>query len=579
MSGGTPAWDDFPPQVLREYAAIADGRRGALIGPRGDIVWLCAPSWDSPAVVSALVGGTGVYAVTPTEPFVWAGSYEPGTLIWRSGWTTTSTRIDCDEALAYPADEHRVVILRRIRASDKDASVRVVLDLRADFGGHSMGDLHRSEDGTWTARTGPLTLRWAGADGAQVDAAGRLVTSVVVPAGGVHDLVLEITDRELPAPPDARELWARTRSTWQAAVPDFSASVAPREARHSYAVLRGLTADGGGMVAAATLGLPERARASRSYDYRYVWLRDQAYAGLACGVDEAYPLMDEAVAFTVAQVLEHGADLAPGYRLDGSAIPHERTLGLPGYPGGRDVVGNWVRGQFQLDSLGEVLQLLAAAHRHDHLDDDGRRAIDVAIRVVETRWTEPDAGIWELDDAWWTQSRLSCVAGLRAVAATHRRAGDLADAILAETDRRCLAPGGWWKRSPDHGGTDASLVLPPVRGALPADDPRTLATLGQVDAELAREGFVYRFTPEDQALGDAEGSFLLCAYMMALGRWQQGDAVDAFRWFERATGAAGSPGLLAEEYDVAERQLRGNLPQGFVHALLLESAQRLAGPS
>ncbi|MBD8058171.1 glycoside hydrolase family 15 protein [Cellulomonas sp. JH27-2] len=577
MTDDVPPWAEFPPHVLREYAVLADGRRGALVGPRGDVAWLCAPRWDSPGVISAMVGGAGVYAVTPTEPFVWGGSYEPGTLVWRSGWTTATTSIDCLEAMAYPGDDHRVVLLRRIRAGDRDASVRVVLDLRAGFGEHPMRDVARGDGGLWTARTGDLRMRWRGGQRASVDDAGRLVAHLVVPAGETHDLVLEISDRELPAPADADELWDRTRATWADAVPTFERSAAPREARHAYAVLRGLTAPGGGMVAAATLGLPERIRAKRNYDYRYVWLRDQAYAGLAAGVDEPHPLLDDAVAFTVARVLEHGPDLSPGYCVDGSAIPHESTLGLPGYPGGRDVVGNWVRDQFQLDALGEVLQLFAAAHRLDRLDADGHRAVDVAIDVVGQRWTQPDAGIWELGDAWWTQSRLSAVAGLRAVAGTHRRADDLADAILSETDRRCLDPAGWWRRSPDHDGTDASLVLPPVRGALAADDPRTVATLAQVTRELARAGFVYRFRPDERPLGSAEGAFVLCGFMMALAHLQQRDDVAAFRWFERSVGVAGSPGILAEEYDVDERQLRGNLPQGFVHAMLLESAQRLAG--
>ncbi len=79
----------YPPHVLRDYAFIADGRRGALIGPRGDITWLCAPRWDSPAVISHLIGGDGIYAITPTDPYVWGGYYEPGSLIWCSRWVTT----------------------------------------------------------------------------------------------------------------------------------------------------------------------------------------------------------------------------------------------------------------------------------------------------------------------------------------------------------------------------------------------------------------------------------------------------------------------------------------------------------
>jgi hypothetical protein len=123
--------------------------------------------------------------------------------------------------------------------------------------------------------------------------------------------VLEISDERLPAPIDPDETWAATEHAWHACVPKFDDSAAPRDARHAYAVLRGMTTQGGGMVAAATLGLPERAKAGRNYDYRYVWLRDQCYAGLAVSVTEPHPLLRDAVAFTTARVLEHGDKIAP----------------------------------------------------------------------------------------------------------------------------------------------------------------------------------------------------------------------------------------------------------------------------
>jgi alpha,alpha-trehalase len=364
-------------------------------------------------------------------------------------------------------------------------------------------------------------------------------------------------------------------------VPAFDDSIAPRDARHAYAVLSGLTTPGGGMVAAATLGLPERAEAGRNYDYRYVWLRDQAYAGLAAGVDQPHPLLDVAVADTTARVLEHGDRLAPAYRVDGGPLPDERTLGLAGYPGGRDVLGNWVNGQFQLDTYGEILQLLAAAAHHDRLDADGHRAITVLTRLIADRWQRPDAGIWELHDDWWTHSRLACVAGLRAAAGqvSARDAAPLttlADAVLAETSRRCLGDDGSWRRSPSLPRPDAALLLPPVRGALPAQDPRTIATYDKVRRDLTEDGYVYRFAPDDQPLGTQEGAFVMCGFTLALAAWQQGDVPAALRLFERNRAACGPPGLLAEEYDVRQRQLRGNLPQAFTHATLLETAQRLA---
>ncbi len=207
------------------------------------------------------------------------------------------------------------------------------------------------------------------------------------------------------------------------------------------------------MAAAATLGLPERAYAGRDDDYRYVWLRDQAYAQLAAAVHEPHPLLDEAVAFTTARVLEHGDRPAPAYRLDGRVPPHEQDIPLPGYPGGGVRTGNWVRGPLQLDGCGELLELYAAAARHDHLGADDLRAVTNLVDVVHRTWDRPDAGIWELDDDRWTHSRLACVAGWRSVAAhvdpgSAGRAVVLADAIMAETSARCLGPDGAWMRPP-----------------------------------------------------------------------------------------------------------------------------------
>jgi len=110
-----------PPHALRDYALLADGERGAIVGPRGEIVWMCAPRWDSDAVFASLIGGEGSYAVTPAARFVWGGYYEQGTLIWRNRWVTDEGVIECREALALPGDPHRVVLLRSIMPGDAPA--------------------------------------------------------------------------------------------------------------------------------------------------------------------------------------------------------------------------------------------------------------------------------------------------------------------------------------------------------------------------------------------------------------------------------------------------------------------------
>ena len=127
----------LPPRVLREYAMLADGERGALIGPQGDVAWMCAPRWDSDAVFSNLIGGGGVYAVTPTDMrSVWGGYYEPRTLIWRNRWITADGIVECRQALAFPGDPDRVVLLLppvRGAVPADDPRKRATLDAEGAF--------------------------------------------------------------------------------------------------------------------------------------------------------------------------------------------------------------------------------------------------------------------------------------------------------------------------------------------------------------------------------------------------------------------------------------------------------------
>jgi GH15 family glucan-1,4-alpha-glucosidase len=155
------------------------------------------------------------------------------------------------------------------------------------------------------------------------------------------------------------------------------------------------------------------------------------------------------------------------------------------------------------------------------------------------------------------------------------RWSSLADAILADTATHGLHVSGRWQRSPTDSRVDAALLLPGIRGALAPDDPRVGATLDAVLHELTDDGYAYRFRHGDEPLAHAEGAFLLCGFLVAQALADQGDAVAAARWFERNRAACGPPGLFTEEFDVGQRQLRGNLPQAFVHAMLIESAHHL----
>ena len=572
------------PHTLRDYALLADGERGVLVGPHGDFAWMCFPRWHDDAVFSSLIGGESAYAIAPRGRFVWGGYYEPGTLIWRSRWITESGIVECREALAAPGDGERAVILRRVDALDGPACLDVELAAGAGFDRFGMAGLGRSDDGIWTATVGESKLRWSGGGEAEVvETGGRktLRMGLELEPGESRDFVLELSATDLDRSPSAEQLWGETTEWWRERVPGFERAVGSRDARHAYAVMSGLTSAGGGMVAAATTSLPERAEAGRNYDYRFVWIRDQCYAGQAVARDGPHPLMDEAVDFVSGRLLADGAELMPAYTVGGGTVPEERAIELPGYPGGQGTVGNWVRDQFQLDAFGEALLLFAAAAAHDHLGPDHWRAAELAAEAIEQRWRQPDAGIWEIDPKRWTHSKLACAAGLRAIAA-HAPPGEtpvrwiaLADELLAEASAKALHPSGRWQRAEGDEGLDASLLLGAIRGAVPAEDPRSLATLAAIEEGLTEDGYCYRFQAGGLPLGEAEGAFLLCGFWMALAHAQQGNRAEARAWFERNRAACGPPGLLSEEFDVRQRQLRGNLPQAFVQAMLLECAVAL----
>ncbi|RFU37208.1 glycoside hydrolase family 15 protein [Actinomadura logoneensis] len=585
--------------VLRDYAFVGDGERGALIGPHGDFAWMCFPSWESPPVFAGLLGGPGTYVVCPVaERRVWGGYYEDACLVWRSRWVVPGGVVECHEALGGPAETGRTVVLRRIRCVGGTATVRVRLGLpggecrwTAVPAPQGSGADDSWADGSWTGRAGDVYFRWTGAP---ESASGRPLTfDFDLREGETRDLVLELSTRPVDGPPGASgasgglgtpdELWEQTRVDWKARIPDCSDTIAPRDARLAYAVLTGLTSSSGGMAAAATTSLPEHLAGTRNFDYRYAWIRDQCIAGQAVAAHGGrLALLDAATGFVADRLAEDGARMRPAYTVSGGPVPAEHPAGLPGYPGSDAVYGNRVTGQFQLDVFGEALLLFAAAARHDRVDAHIAEAAAAAVRAIGERWHEADYGVWETEPRCWTHSRLACVAGLRRAAPLLAARGDradwerLADRILSETARTSLDDGGGWQRAADDDRVDAALLLPALRGAFPPDDPHMTATYRRVRAELEQEGFVYRYRVARKPLGEIEGAFTLCGFMLAMADFRHGEREMAVGQFERARSACGATGLFAEEYDVRQRQVRGNLPQAFVHALFLEAATRLA---
>ena len=219
---------------------------------------------------------------------------------------TSTGIVECREALAFPGDLHTAVLLRRIVAVRGDAEVHVRMAVHAGFGAEPMR-VDRRIDGGLTASTGALRLRWNANAEFDIRPDGTVETTIRVAAGDTHDLVLEVGDGALPGDPaDPDRCWRTTEAAWHAAVPAFGGSLADRDVRHAYAVLRGLTSASGGMVAAATMSLPERAEKGRNYDYRYAWIRDQCYTGQAVATAGPCELLDWSVGFVAERILADG---------------------------------------------------------------------------------------------------------------------------------------------------------------------------------------------------------------------------------------------------------------------------------
>jgi alpha,alpha-trehalase len=573
------------PHELRDYALLADGERGILADPDGELAWMCFPTWSDPAVLASLLGSRGSYRIQPKGRYVPGGAYEDGTLIWRQRWVTDNGVIECRQALAYPGRPDRAVILRRVSALDGEAHLSAFVALAGDYGRRPSTSWHRDGPGSaWETSVNGIHVRWRGAiDAVPVETADgpAIHLDLHLGRGDTHDFVLELQRSPFHAHDsvEADELWRQTAMNWSESVPQCREIPAGRDVRQSFATIRGLTDADGATVAAVTTALPERAEAGRNYDYRYGWIRDICYIGHAgAAVDGGEAVLDDAVRWVCARILSDGVSTSPAYRGDGGAVPEPLSLGLPGYPGGSDVIGNRVRDQFQLDLFGEVLLLLANAASQDRLDTDGWDAADLAIGAIAERSDEKDHGIWEIGPDHWTHSRLICAAGLRAIAEhapTSRHVTtslSLADHLLSAADRTALHPSGRWQRSPGDGRVDASLLLSEIRGAVAPDDPRSVATRLAVIDELCEDDYIYRYAEPGEPLGQNEGAFLICNFWMSLAYLGCGETTKGAQYFERTRASCSSSGLFSEEYDVAQRQLRGNLPQSFVHALLIESA-------
>jgi GH15 family glucan-1,4-alpha-glucosidase len=399
-----------------------------------------------------------------------------------------------------------------------------------------------------------------------------------------------------PAAPDWEDAVRDTEAWWQDWASQCTADGPWRDiVLRSAITLKALTfTPTGGIVAAATTSLPEKIGGVRNWDYRHCWLRDATftlYALMTCGFyDEATAWRD----WLLRAVAGDPRQLQIMYGASGERrLPELELPWLPGYENSRPVrIGNTAVNQLQLDVFGEVMDALHVARRDSHVANDDAWTLQVAmLQSLETLWQEADEGIWEVRGPrrHFTHSKIMAwVAFDRGIKAVERfglpgpadRWRTIRQTIHGEVCARGFdVARQTFTQSYGSPELDASLLMTPLVGFLPARDPRVLGTVTAIEQGLMVDGCVerYRTSPDGHVDGlpAGEGAFLPCTFWLADNYVLQGRHAEARALFERLVGLANDVGLLAEEYDPREKRLLGNFPQAFSHVSLINTAHNL----
>jgi GH15 family glucan-1,4-alpha-glucosidase len=581
--------------LLEDYAMIGDCHTAALVARDGSIDWLCFPRFDSPACFAALLGNPehGRWLLAPSgESRHIRRRYREGTLVLETDYETADgavTLIDCMPPRSSEPDLVRVVVGRR-----GQVRMRMQLIIRFDYG--SIVPWVRRTDNGIRAVAGPDTLLLHSG----VDVRGenfRTEAEFTVSEGQRVPFVLMWHPSHEPAPEkiDAEETIAHTEMWWR----EWSARCTyegpwREQVVRSLITLKALTyAPTGGIVAAPTTSLPEQLGGVRNWDYRYCWLRDATFTLYALMLGG---YMEEACAWRewlLRAVAGSPAQLNIMYGLSGERRLTELELQwLPGYANSAPVrIGNAACEQFQLDVYGELMDAMHLARRGGLAPDENAWRVERALtEFVESAWSRPDNGIWEMrgPKRHFTHSKvMAWVAVDRMVKAVERfgLAGPVERwRTLRSTIHEEVCHSGFDAEHNTfvqyYGGKDldASLLMLPLVGFLPASDARVRGTVEAIERNLMADGFVLRYrTKQDvDALPPGEAAFLACSFWLADNLALLGRQEDARRLFERLLSLCNDVGLLSEGYDPGNKRLLGNFPQALSHLALVNTACNLS---
>jgi GH15 family glucan-1,4-alpha-glucosidase len=591
---GTQVTED---RRIEDYALLGDLQTAALVGRDGSIDWCCFPRFDSPSCFAALLGGPdfGRWLLSPSGECRTERRYRHGTLILETVHEIAGGAVRVIDFM--PPRETAPDIVRIVEGLRGRVEMRSELVIRFDYG-HIVPWVQRI-DHARLATGGPdaLCLRTP----AEVRGEGlRTVSTFVVEAGERVPFVLTWfpSHADVPASVDPERALAETESYWQEWSGACDLRAPYHEAIHqSLLVLKALTyAPTGGIVAAPTTSLPEMLGGVRNWDYRFCWLRDAALT-LSAMLHAGY--RGEAAAWgdwLLRAVAGDPADVQIMYGIAGERRLDERVLEwLPGFADSRPVrIGNAASTQLQLDVYGEVLDAVwHAAAAGDPPAPATWALMKHLLGWLETGWRQPDAGIWEVRGplrhfthskvmAWVAFDRAVRIAEMTGLDGAVERWRMSRDEIKAQV----LAQ-GWhegrqaFTQSYGSEELDASVLLLPMVGFLPAADPRIVATVAAIRRELEIDGFVYRYrTADDEGvdgLPAGEGAFLACSFWLVEVLAMQGRDDEARTLFERLLAVRNDVGLLAEEYDPKAKRQLGNFPQAFSHLSLVTAALAVGG--
>jgi len=580
---------------IEDYALISDCETAALVGRDGSIDWLCFPRFDSAACFAALLGTPdhGRWQIAPAGEILGVRRWYRGdTAVLETELTTADgvvSLIDFMPIRTRLPELVRLVVGRRGRVP-----MRMELVIRFDYG--SVVPWVRRCDGGITAVAGPdaLLLR------SPVPVHGREFTTVAeFDVAAEQELAFDLTwypsHEHVEVPPmDGAGALRETEAWWTQWASKCNVAGPYREAvTRSLITLKSLTYHPtGAIVAAPTTSLPEQFGGVRNWDYRYCWLRDATftlYALMSAGyVEEAVAWRD----WLVRAAAGRPEQVHIMYGIGGERRLTELELPwLPGFEDSSPVrIGNAAHAQFQLDVFGEVLDAAYQGWKLGitHTGDEWR--IELALmQYLETAWREPDDGIWEVRGPrrHFTHSKIMAwVAMDRAVKGIEQfgldgpleRWREIRDEIHREVCERGYDEElGSFVQSYGSKLLDASLLMMPLVGFLPAEDPRVRGTIEAIERTLSHDGFVSRYqtTPEVDGLPPGEASFLLCSFWLVDCLELIGRHDDATRLFERLLEIRNDVGLLAEGYDVDGGRMAGNFPQAFSHIGLINSALNL----